>query len=361
MDVQMTRPGISESGSLLPGEVGAEVTAINSATSGSLDLDGALGSDAALAGDQTREIGGLDAEESGELLLLAARQTIGVSGEVHAHLPAGTFTTQFTSQNQQVKVISREENAGFNSGMDVSEIRKIRLRQLIDERFDGIDSAFALAIERSASYVSRVFSENRHSRGVGEKLARHVEQALELEPGYLDRPLSATEQAAVKPKEASYNLEPVGVWDDETPLDDGEVELPFLKEVELSAGSGRTAIHEAGSRKMRFGARTMRARGVEPANAVCVTVTGNSMEPVLRDGATVSIDRGTTRIHDGDMYAIDHDGQLRVKQLYRLPGGGIRLRSFNRDEHPDEEYSLEQIERHKIRVLGRVWWGAMFF
>ncbi len=361
MDVQMTRPGISESGSLLPGEVGAEVAAVNSATGSTLDLDGTLGSDAALAGDQTGEVGGLDAEAGSELLLLAARQTIGVSGEVHAHLPAGTFTTQFTSQNRQVKVISREENAGFNSGMDISEIRKHRVAQLIDQRFNGVAADFAAAISRTPSYVSRMLSSNKHSRGIGETMARWIEQELELEPGFVDRPLDAAERPPVKQAELPYELEPVGVWDDETPLEDGEVELPFLKEVELSAGSGRTAIHEAGSRKMRFGARTMRARGVEPANAVCVTVTGNSMEPVLRDGATVSIDRGTTRIHDGDMYAIDHDGQLRVKQLYRLPGGGIRLRSFNRDEHPDEEYSLEQIERHKIRVLGRVWWGAMFF
>lgn len=345
----------------MPGEVGAEVAAVNSATGSALNLDGALGSDAALAGDQAGEIGGLNAEESSELLFLAAGQALGVSGEVHSDLPCGTCTTQFTSPDRQVKVISREENAGFNSGMDISEIRKIRLRQLIDERFGGVDAALAAALEKQPSYISRLFSTNRHSRGMGEKFARDLEVKLGLDSGWLDRPLDVSERPPVKQAEIQYQLEPVGVWDDETPLEDGEVELPFLKEVELSAGSGRTAIHEAGSRKMRFGARTMRARGVEPANAVCVTVTGNSMEPVLRDGATVSVDRGTTRIHDGDMYAIDHDGQLRVKQLYRLPGGGIRLRSFNRDEHPDEEYSLEQIERHKIRVLGRVWWGAMFF
>lgn len=341
----------------MPGEVGAEVTAANSATSYTLDLDGALGSDAALTGDQTGEVGGGDTEASGELLFLAARQTLGVSGEIHAHLPAGTFTRQFTFDDPQVKVISLGENAGFNCVMDISELRKIRLRQLVAERFGGVDASFAAAIERQPSYVSRLFATNRHSRGIGEKFARDVESKLGLEIGWLDRPLEAHEQ----PKEPRYKLEPVGVWDDDTPLEDDEVELPFLKEVELSAGSGRTAIHEAGNRKMRFGIRTMRNRGVEPANAVCVTVTGNSMEPVLKDGATISVDRGATRIHDGDMYAVDHDGQLRVKQIYRLPGGGIRLRSFNRDEHPDEEYSPEQVERYRIRVIGRVWWGAMFF
>ncbi|BAP80932.1 transcriptional regulator [Pseudomonas sp. MT-1] len=245
--------------------------------------------------------------------------------------------------------------------MDTSDLRKIRVRQLIEQRFEGIAANFADAVNRTPSYVSRMLASNKHSRGIGEEMARSIEQKLGLDNGWLDRPLDASEAVPAKPKEATYTLEPVGVWDDETPLDSDEAELPFLKEVELSAGSGRTAIHEAGSRKMRFGIRTMRSRGVEPANAVCVTVTGNSMEPVLRNGATISIDRGMTRIQDGDMYAIDHDGQLRVKQLYRMPGGGMRIRSFNRDEHPDEEYGPEEIERHKIRIIGRVWWGASFF
>lgn len=154
---------------------------------------------------------------------------------------------------------------------------------------------------------------------------------------------------------------PISVWDDETPLMDDEVEVPFLREVELAAGSGRTAIQESEKLKLRFGARSLRNHGVQPENAVCVSVSGNSMEPVLRNGATVGVDRGRRDVIDGDLYAINHGGQLRVKQVYRLPGGGIRLRSFNRDEHPDEEYPLDEIRERSISIIGRVFWGAMFF
>jgi phage repressor protein C with HTH and peptisase S24 domain len=86
------------------------------------------------------------------------------------------------------------------------------------------------------------------------------------------------------------------------------------------------------------------------------------MLPVLREGATVGIDVGKTSlgaIIDGDMYAISHNGQLRVKQVYRLPIG-IRLRSFNRDEHPDEDYSFAQIQEQHIAILGHVFWWAMY-
>jgi phage repressor protein C with HTH and peptisase S24 domain len=48
-----------------------------------------------------------------------------------------------------------------------------------------------------------------------------------------------------------------------------------------------------------------------------------------------------------------------VKQLYRLPSG-IRLRSFNRDEHPDEDYSFQDIQDEQISILGHVFWWGMY-
>lgn len=152
---------------------------------------------------------------------------------------------------------------------------------------------------------------------------------------------------------------PFDLWDDDTPLNDDEVYVPFLKEVELSAGSGRTVVEESSNRKLRFGKRTLRRQGVQPSEAVCVTVSGNSMEPVLPDKSTVGVDRGSTSVIDGKMYALNHAGQLRVKILYRMPGGGIRLRSYNRDEHPDEEYSPQEMLDYELIILGKVFWYSV--
>lgn len=166
-----------------------------------------------------------------------------------------------------------------------------------------------------------------------------------------DKPTPTIESNAVL-------LGPIDVWDDDTPLDDDEVYVPFLKEVELSAGAGITAVQQSHKQKLRFGKVTLRRQGVQPSEAVCVTVSGNSMEPVLPHGSTVGVDQGCTAITDGKMYALDHGGQLRVKTLYRLPGGGIRMRSFNRDEHPDEEYTPQEMLQKEIAVLGRVFWSS---
>lgn len=162
-----------------------------------------------------------------------------------------------------------------------------------------------------------------------------------------------------QPRSNATMLGPISIWDDETPLDDDEVHVPFLKEVELSAGSGRTVIEKSSSRKLRFGKQTLRNQGVQFDQAVCVTVHGNSMEPVLPDGSTVGVDKASTAVKDGKMYAIDHGGELRVKTLYRMPGGGLRFRSFNQDEHPDEEYSADDLTEKNIRILGKVFWYSV--
>ena len=78
------------------------------------------------------------------------------------------------------------------------------------------------------------------------------------------------------------------------------------------------------------------------------------MEPVLPDGATLGVDTYRTSIKDGDIYAIEQLGELRVKLLYKTPGNGLRIRSYNSEEWPDEHLSKEQAE--EIRVLGRIFW-----
>jgi len=68
--------------------------------------------------------------------------------------------------------------------MDMQAIRRHRLRQLIDERFGGKQVRLAEAIGRQADHVSRCL---KGTKGIGEDLARSIEQILGLEPLWLDR------------------------------------------------------------------------------------------------------------------------------------------------------------------------------
>lgn len=155
------------------------------------------------------------------------------------------------------------------------------------------------------------------------------------------------------------NAELIGTmsaWDSKTPLGDDEVAIPLYKEVELAAGGGATEVIEVPGRLLRFAKSTLREAGVQETNAVCATIKGHSMERLIMDGATIGIDTGSKHIEDGEIYAFDQDGMLRVKYLYRLPGGGVRVRSENSEEFPDETLTPEQFAN--IRMLGWVFWWS---
>lgn len=155
-------------------------------------------------------------------------------------------------------------------------------------------------------------------------------------------------------------LEPLHAWDGDTPLEEDEVELPLFKEVELASGQGRTSVQVIAGERLRFSRSTMRECGVDPSNAVFATNSGHSNHPLILNNATVGVDKGMTRVVDGEIYAIDHDGLLRVKFLERLPGGGIRMRSYNQAEYKDEDFTTDEILEQRIVILGRVfWWSSI--
>ena len=74
----------------------------------------------------------------------------------------------------------------YNQRAIMAEIytnRRLRLRQLIEERFEGNQSAMA----RAGGYRSHSFSPLLHAtRTMGERSARQIEKALGLPDGWLD-------------------------------------------------------------------------------------------------------------------------------------------------------------------------------
>lgn len=145
------------------------------------------------------------------------------------------------------------------------------------------------------------------------------------------------------------------LWNSQTPLSDDDYEVPFLKEIELAAGNGTfDQMQDYNGFKLRFSKATLRRQGVQYENAVCVTATGDSMEPVIPDGTTIGVDLGNKAIRDGKIYAINHGGLLRVKILSRLPNDYVVIRSYNSEEYPDETVHLSEVQ-----VIGKVFWWSV--
>lgn len=69
------------------------------------------------------------------------------------------------------------------------EIRRKRLKQLIDSRCKGNQSEFATSISRAANYISRLLkaSNLKGSKRLGEDLASEIEHEYGLEEGWLSK------------------------------------------------------------------------------------------------------------------------------------------------------------------------------
>lgn len=138
-------------------------------------------------------------------------------------------------------------------------------------------------------------------------------------------------------------------------------EIPYLLELGDPLDPSKTIVEVSVKVHLDLNDEILRKQEVLPEHVVAVAIWGNAMTPVLNDGSTVVAHLLETQVVDGRMYVMDHGGQIRVKALYRLPGGGIRVRSYNTAEHPDESYSALEMEQAKIRIIGRVFWGASFY
>ncbi|MEG5264863.1 S24 family peptidase [Pseudomonas sp. JDS28PS106] len=140
----------------------------------------------------------------------------------------------------------------------------------------------------------------------------------------------------------------------------GDAEIQIFKEAASTPGSGKTVLTEAPGQKIRLPLQSLQAMGIDPKDCLCVVMVGGSMADKIQDGSLLGVDRNQTQVIDGEVYALEHGGILRVRYLYRLPNGGLRLRSHNPGEYPDELFTAQEIEQQHLKILGWVFWWSTF-
>lgn len=135
--------------------------------------------------------------------------------------------------------------------------------------------------------------------------------------------------------------------------------VPELADVRLSAGDGIENHAEDQTGMIQFRRSFLRSVGADGGRARVVYAKGDSMEPVIRDGAALLVvpDEGLTLrdLAAGGIYAINYDGKMIVKAVAkdRLTGRWV-ARSFN------DRYQDVPLENGApVRVLGRVVWAGV--
>jgi len=206
----------------------------------------------------------------------------------------------------------------LNATMEISTIRRRRLRKLINERFDGSYAKFADAADTKASVISRFFmaTDNPNARNIGEKAARNMEQELQLKRGYLDddepvihQPKSDDVQQTINDTQGHYNLNQIPLISSVTAGNWGEIVDNF------APGDAESWI--------TTDAKTS-------GKAFALKIQGDSMEPRIQDGDIIIVDPQQAPIHKSIVVVRQNgDTEATCKQLI-IEGGNYYLQPINK-------------------------------
>ncbi len=142
------------------------------------------------------------------------------------------------------------------------------------------------------------------------------------------------------PKEKSYTPKADRDW----------IEVPRL-DVDASAGPGAAAAGEDVFDAFRFSRRWLAEQGLDGAQLSAIRVVGDSMEPLLREGDEVLVDRRDAPFRDG-VHVVRLDEMLLVKRVASKGGGRFSLLSQNLAYPPID------VQADDFAVIGRVVWKS---
>ena len=126
------------------------------------------------------------------------------------------------------------------------------------------------------------------------------------------------------------------------------VDIPRLP-LEAAAGMGALGADEQPFDAFRFSARWLRQQGLAPAMLSAIAVAGDSMEPLLRDGDEILVDRTPRPLREGIHVVRLGDARL-VKRVQMGGQGRVTLISEN-PHYPPMDVDLADLD-----VIGRVVW-----
>lgn len=133
----------------------------------------------------------------------------------------------------------------------------------------------------------------------------------------------------------------------------GLTSIPYYKDVAASAGHGCEITSENITDKISI-PRAALGEVTSLKNIICLSIHGDSMDPVIRDKGIVAVDTGYKQIKDGDIYIIIHEGLLRAKVIFKMPLG-LRFVSYN-SFYSEEFYKFNELNEYSFCVIGRVIW-----
>lgn len=131
-----------------------------------------------------------------------------------------------------------------------------------------------------------------------------------------------------------------------------------LYDVSVGGGTGKIPEHERVSAVRAFSAAWLWSRfNANEADVYLVSVTGDSMAPLICEGDVILVDRRERDIRRDDVYVIRMDDALLVKNVQLLPGGVVRCWSENEKVSGAFTVNIhDPALAPGFEVIGRVLW-----
>lgn len=205
-----------------------------------------------------------------------------------------------------------------------------RLLELSNDRRASL-SRLSELIGRNPSYLQQ-FIRKGSPRKLEEQDRRKLAEFFGVDEGELGAP---EDISYVKPTIRGGNP---GEW----------VDVPRL-DIGASAGPGALPHAEGAFDAFRFSRRWLSEQGLDGAQLSAITVEGDSMEPLLRDGDEILVDRAPRPFRDG-VHVVRLGDSLMVKRVASTGAGRLALLSQNL-AYPPVEVSAGEVE-----IIGRVVW-----
>jgi len=203
-----------------------------------------------------------------------------------------------------------------------------RLAGLADAR--GVSLAkLSRLIGRNGTYLQQFIT-----KGSPRRLAEEDRKVLAQFFGVSESELGAS---------ADNSYDPIRVGAGE-----GWADVPRLP-LGASAGPGALASEEAPFDSFRFSRRWLREHGLDPRMLSAIVVAGDSMEPDLRDGDEILVDRAPRPFRDG-IHVVRMGEALHVKRVQAGRPGRLTLISAN------AAYPPLEVAAGEVEVIGRVVW-----
>ena len=216
--------------------------------------------------------------------------------------------------------------------------------------------------------MEEILREERHARGRLQQLARERGSTLSQlsrligrnpaylqqyvargSPRHLDEPdlRKIAEFLGISTRQIATRSMPDGAGLTTPMKHDDYRAIPRLP-LDASAGPGAVGSQEIPYDAHHFSRRWLREMGLEGADLSAIRVEGDSMEPDLRSGDEIFVDRNK-RAGEG-IFVVRIGDALHVKQIRASAPGTIVLVSSN------SAYAPLELPREEVEVIGRVVW-----